>query len=101
MMQSSRGYLCLTLVLKLKIRGEIMSQRCFGVRLSLACPGGQGKSDGEVMRFCQAFMTELQRHIGAYTFICVPYTHRLLVLRLHSWDRLSFQFLVGTCSSKR
>ena len=24
-----------------------------------------GKSDGEVMRFCQAFMTELQRHIGA------------------------------------
>jgi glutamate dehydrogenase (NADP+) len=23
-----------------------------------------GKSDGEVMRFCQAFMTELQRHIG-------------------------------------
>lgn len=25
----------------------------------------QGKSDGEVMRFCQAFMTELQRHIGA------------------------------------
>ncbi|MBQ8765701.1 MAG: NADP-specific glutamate dehydrogenase [Clostridia bacterium] len=24
-----------------------------------------GKSDGEIMRFCQAFMTELQRHIGA------------------------------------
>jgi glutamate dehydrogenase/leucine dehydrogenase len=24
----------------------------------------KGKSDGEVMRFCQAFMTELQRHIG-------------------------------------
>ncbi len=23
-----------------------------------------GKSDGEVMRFCQSFMTELQRHIG-------------------------------------
>lgn len=23
-----------------------------------------GKSDGEIMRFCQAFMTELQRHIG-------------------------------------
>ena len=28
----------------------------------------QGKSDGEVMRFCQAFMTELQRHIGARPF---------------------------------
>jgi len=25
----------------------------------------KGKSDGEVMRFCQSFMTELQRHIGA------------------------------------
>jgi len=27
----------------------------------------KGKSDNEVMRFCQAFMTELFRHIGAYT----------------------------------
>ena len=26
-----------------------------------------GKSDGEVMRFCQSFMTELERHIGADT----------------------------------
>ena len=25
----------------------------------------KGRSDGEVMRFCQAFMTELARHIGA------------------------------------
>ena len=24
----------------------------------------KGKSDGEVMRFCQSFMTELFRHIG-------------------------------------
>ena len=29
----------------------------------------KGKSDGEVMRFCQAFMTELYRHIGADTDI--------------------------------
>ncbi len=27
----------------------------------------KGKSDAEVMRFCQSFMTELQRHIGADT----------------------------------
>ncbi|MEY8544119.1 NADP-specific glutamate dehydrogenase [Dubosiella newyorkensis] len=27
----------------------------------------KGKSDGEVMRFCQSFMTELFRHIGANT----------------------------------
>ena len=27
----------------------------------------KGKSDGEVMRFCQSFMTELEKHIGADT----------------------------------
>ncbi len=27
----------------------------------------KGKSDGEIMRFCQSFMTELQRHIGSDT----------------------------------
>ena len=27
----------------------------------------KGKSDAEVMRFCQAFMTELRRHIGQFT----------------------------------
>ena len=27
----------------------------------------KGKSDAEVMRFCQSFMTELQRHIGSNT----------------------------------
>jgi glutamate dehydrogenase (NADP+) len=27
----------------------------------------QGRSDAEVMRFCQSFMTELHRHIGEYT----------------------------------
>ncbi len=27
----------------------------------------KGKSDSEVMRFCQSFMTELHRHLGEYT----------------------------------
>ena len=27
----------------------------------------RGRSDGEMMRFCQSFMTELQRHLGEYT----------------------------------
>ncbi|MDT3685477.1 MAG: NADP-specific glutamate dehydrogenase [Pseudorhodoplanes sp.] len=27
----------------------------------------KGRSDGEIMRFCQAFMTELGRHLGEYT----------------------------------
>ena len=26
-----------------------------------------GRSDGEIMRFCQSFMTELHRHMGEYT----------------------------------
>lgn len=29
----------------------------------------KGKSDMEIMRFCQSFMTELSKHIGAYTDI--------------------------------
>lgn len=29
----------------------------------------KGKSDGEVMRFCQSYMTELSKHIGAFTDI--------------------------------
>ncbi|MFH1673391.1 MAG: NADP-specific glutamate dehydrogenase [Pseudomonadota bacterium] len=27
----------------------------------------KGKTDGEIMRFCQSFMTELYRHVGEYT----------------------------------
>jgi len=27
----------------------------------------KGRSDSEIMRFCQSFMTELYRHIGEYT----------------------------------
>jgi glutamate dehydrogenase (NADP+) len=33
----------------------------------------KGKSDGEVMRFCQSFMTELARHIGADTDVPAGY----------------------------
>ena len=29
----------------------------------------KGKSDREIMRFCQAFMTELNRHIGQFTYV--------------------------------
>ena len=31
------------------------------------CIRDRGKSDAEVMRFCQSFMTELSRHIGQFT----------------------------------
>jgi glutamate dehydrogenase (NADP+) len=40
----------------------------------------KGKSDNEVMRFCQSFMTELSKHIGANTD--VP---GISVLRKRSW----------------
>ena len=33
----------------------------------------RGKSDGEVMRFCQSFMTELSKHIGADTDVPAGY----------------------------
>ena len=51
-------------------------EQCFKNSLTTLPMGGgkggadfdpKGKSDGEVMRFCQSFMTELSRHIGADT----------------------------------
>lgn len=51
-------------------------EQCFKNSLTTLPMGGgkggadfdpHGKSDAEVMRFCQSFMTELQRHIGADT----------------------------------
>ena len=51
-------------------------EQCFKNSLtSLPMGGGKGgsdfdpkgKSDGEIMRFCQSFMTELSKHIGADT----------------------------------
>ena len=51
-----------------------------------------GKSDAEVMRFCQSFMTELYRHIGPDTDVPLrrlsrPYRgHRLRPVLLHQGD---------------
>lgn len=51
-------------------------EQCFKNALTTLPMGGgkggsdfdpKGKSDNEVMRFCQSFMTELSRHIGAQT----------------------------------
>ena len=53
-------------------------EQCFKNALTgLAIGGGKGgadfdpkgKSDGEIMRFCQSFMTELEKHIGQFTDI--------------------------------
>ena len=51
-------------------------EQCFKNSLTTLPMGGgkggsdfdpKGKSDGEIMRFCQSFMTELSKHIGADT----------------------------------
>jgi glutamate dehydrogenase (NADP+) len=52
----------------------------------------QGKSDMEIMRFCQAFMTELCKHIG-------PETDVLLVISALAQER-SDTFLVSTKKSE-
>src|SRR5579864_2831372 len=56
-------------------QGNIQVNRGFRIEMNSAIgpyKGGsdfdpKGKSDNEVMRFCQSFMTELQRHIGPDT----------------------------------
>jgi len=46
----------------------------------------KGKSDAEVIRFCQSFMTELQRHIGPQTDVPAG------DIGVGSWEiRLSFR----------
>ncbi len=50
---------------------QIFKNSLTGLRMG-GCKGGsdfdpKGKSDGEVMRFCQSFMSELYRHIGQFT----------------------------------
>ena len=51
---------------------NLMTKRIFNALTTLPMGGGKGgsdfsprgKSDAEIMRFCQAFMLELWRHVG-------------------------------------
>ena len=48
-------------------QGKVQVNRGYRIQFSSAIgpyKGGLSKSDAEVMRFCQSFMTELYRHIG-------------------------------------
>lgn len=47
----------------------------------------KGKSDAEVMRFCQSFMMELSRHIGAYGRPCRGHRRR------RAGDRLPVRYV--------
>ena len=50
----------------------------------------KGKSDGEVMRFCQSFMTELYRHIGA-DVDTLWYLSKIVVFKLLIFSRVVAQ----------
>ena len=44
----------------------------------------KGKSDAEVLRFCQSFMTELSRHIGADRDVPAGDIAQIVILFFHS-----------------
>jgi glutamate dehydrogenase (NADP+) len=58
-------------ILKFLAFEQLFKNSLTGLNLGAAKGGAdfnpKGKSDGEVMRFCQSFMTELARHIGQMT----------------------------------
>jgi glutamate dehydrogenase (NADP+) len=55
----------------------------------------KGKSDAEIMRFCQAFMSELYRHIGPYTDVPagdIGVSAREISFLFGQYKRISNQF---------
>ncbi|GAA4551731.1 NADP-specific glutamate dehydrogenase [Amycolatopsis samaneae] len=62
-----------------------------------------GRSDGEVMRFCQAYMTELYRHIGPHTDIPagdIGVGTRELGYLFGQYKRITNRFDAGTLTGK-
>ncbi|MFD2469982.1 NADP-specific glutamate dehydrogenase [Amycolatopsis silviterrae] len=62
-----------------------------------------GRSDGEVMRFCQAFMTELYRHIGPHTDVPagdIGVGARELGYLFGQYKRITNRFDAGTLTGK-
>lgn len=63
----------------------------------------KGKSDGEVMRFCQSFMNELYRHIGANTDVPagdIGVGGREIGYLYGQFKRLAFDFSQGVFTGK-
>ncbi|WP_206448672.1 NADP-specific glutamate dehydrogenase [Agrococcus sp. KRD186] len=63
----------------------------------------KGKSDGEIMRFCQSFMTELSRHIGQYTDVPagdIGVGGRELGYMFGQWKRLTNNYESGVLTGK-
>ncbi|MFI5606483.1 NADP-specific glutamate dehydrogenase [Amycolatopsis sp. NPDC051903] len=62
-----------------------------------------GRSDAEVMRFCQSFMTELHRHLGPYTDVPagdIGVGAREIGYLFGQYKRLTNRFDAGTLTGK-
>ena len=63
----------------------------------------KGKSDGEIMRFCQSFMTELHRHLGEYTDVPagdIGVSGREIGWMFGQYKRLTNRFEAGVFTGK-
>jgi len=63
----------------------------------------KGKSDGEIMRFCQSFMTELHRHLGEYTDVPagdIGVGGREIGYMFGQYKRLSNKYEAGVLTGK-
>lgn len=63
----------------------------------------KGRSDHEIMRFCQSFMTELYRHIGEYTDVPagdIGVGGREIGYLFGMYKRLTNQFAAGVLTGK-
>ncbi len=63
----------------------------------------KGRTDGEIMRFCQSFMTELYRHIGEYTDVPagdVGVGSRELGYLFGQYKRITNRYESGTLTGK-
>jgi glutamate dehydrogenase (NADP+) len=63
----------------------------------------RGRSDGEIMRFCQSFMTELHRHLGEYTDVPagdIGVSGREIGYMFGQYKRLTNRFEAGVLTGK-
>lgn len=63
----------------------------------------RGRSDGEVMRFCQSFMTEMYRHLGEYTDVPagdIGVGGREIGFLFGQYKRLTNRFEAGVLTGK-
>jgi len=63
----------------------------------------RGRSDGEIMRFCQSFMTELYRHLGEYTDVPagdIGVGGREIGYMFGQYKRLTNRYEAGTLTGK-